>query len=78
MAVHYKQMKPKNGKLVKTTNIYRYMGLLFTHKPSRSATNYKMVAQTRKAIYSSKFYQHAFGFFPLNEYFKIFLMPPHR
>ena len=61
-----------NGNLIKITNMYKYMGLLFTPKLAWTSAKYKLVAQARKAIYSIKSYQHAFGFFPCNEYFKIF------
>ena len=61
-----------NGKTVKVTNMYKYLGLLFTPKLSWSRSKNKLAAQARKAICSIKLYQKPFGHFSQQEMFKLF------
>ena len=61
-----------DGLRVRTTSVYKYMGLLLTPKLSWSASKYKLASQAKKAISSIKSYQYKFGYFLHNEYFKLF------
>jgi len=61
-----------NGQPIKTTSVYKYLGMLFTPTLSWSAAKSKLAAQARKAMFAIKQYQLPYGHFLPSEMFKIF------
>ena len=60
------------GNRIKTTSIYKYMGLLFTPMLSWTSAKIKLAAQAQKAIFSIQNYQRTFGYLQHSETFKLF------
>ena len=60
------------GALLKTTAMYKYLGILFTPKLSWSMAKSKLAAQANKSIFAIKRFQVPFGRFLHNDMFKLF------
>ena len=59
-------------KQIKTTNLYKYMGLLFTPSLSWMSAQQKLVSQAQKAIFAIFKYQKPFGRFNIKQQFQLF------
>lgn len=60
------------GEQIKTTNVYKYMGLLFTPSLSWMPAQHKQATQAQKAIFAIFKYQKPFGHFDVDQLFKLF------
>ena len=60
------------GSPINVVPFYKYMGVYFTPTVSWSSTHNKLSIQAKKSIWSINQYQKSFGYFPINEYFKLF------
>ena len=60
------------GTPVNVVSKYKYMGVHFTSTLSWSSTHKQLAIQALKAILTIKQYAKPFGYFPTNEYFKLF------
>ena len=60
------------GRSIKVTSEYKYMGILMTSGLSWSLAHSKLASQAQRALFSLKSYQRSFGYFSINDYFKLF------
>ena len=60
------------GQKVNITNVYKYMGLLFTPTLSWTQAQHKLAAQAQKAIFTILNYQRSFGQFMADDLFCLF------
>ena len=57
---------------IKTSPLYKYMGLIFTPKLSWNEAHEKLACQAQRALNAIRHYQKPFGYFPIKDFFKIF------
>ena len=67
----YEKWKYRDN-VVNVTSVYKYMGLLYTPKLSWTKAKLKLAAQARKSVGAIKSFQSTYGYFQLEEYFKLF------